>query len=137
MNLTDLPALNATLNSITAILLLYGFILIRRKEIQKHKRVMLSALGTSIFFLTSYLIYHFNVGSVPYPHHDWTRPLYFAILIPHTILATVMTPFIVVAVWRALHEDYEKHKKIVRWVWPVWMFVSLTGVIVYFMLYHL
>lgn len=136
MNLTDLPALNATLNSITAVLLLYGFILIKRKEIQKHKKVMLSALSTSILFLTSYLIYHFNVGSVPYPNHDWTRPLYFAILIPHTILATVMTPFIVIAVWRALHEDHEKHKKIVRWVWPVWMFVSVTGVIVYFMLYH-
>lgn len=137
MKLTDLPALNATLNSITAILLVYGFILIKRKEIQKHKRVMLSALATSILFLTSYLIYHFNVGSVPYPHHDWTRPLYFTILIPHTILATVMTPFIIIAVWRAMHEDYEKHKKIVRWVWPVWMFVSVTGVIVYLMLYQL
>ena len=98
---------------------------------------MLSALATSILFLTSYLIYHFNVGSVPYPHHDWTRPVYFSILIPHTILATVMTPFIIIAVWRALHEDYEKHKKIVRWVWPVWMFVSVTGVIVYLMLYRL
>jgi len=137
VKLTDLPALNATLNSITAILLVYGFILIKRKEIQKHKRVMLSALATSILFLTSYLIYHFNVGSVPYPHHDWTRPLYFTILIPHTILATVMTPFIIIAVWRAMHEDYEKHKKIVRWVWPVWMFVSVTGVIVYLMLYQL
>ena len=137
MNLTNLPALNATLNSITAILLVYGFILIKRKDIQKHKRVMLSALAMSLLFLTSYLIYHFNVGSVPYPHHDWTRPLYFAILIPHTILATVMTPFIVIAVWRALHGDYEKHKKLVRWVWPVWMFVSVTGVIVYLMLYQL
>ena len=137
MNLTILPALNATLNSITAILLVYGFILIKRKDIQKHKRVMLSALAMSLLFLTSYLIYHFNVGSVPYPHHDWTRPIYFAILIPHTILATVMTPFIVIAVWRALHGDYEKHKKLVRWVWPVWMFVSVTGVIVYLMLYQL
>ncbi len=137
MSLTDLPTLNATLNSITAVLLLYGFIQIKRKEIQKHKRVMLSALATSLLFLSSYLVYHFNVGSVPYPYHDWTRPLYFSILIPHTILATVMTPFIIVAVWRALHEDFEKHKKIVRWVWPVWMFVSVTGVIVYFMLYHL
>ncbi len=137
MTLADLPALNATLNSITAILLLIGFVLIKRKQIQNHKKVMLSALATSLLFLTSYLIYHFNVGSVPYPHHDWTRPLYFAILIPHTILATVMTPFIIIAVWRALREDYEKHKKIVRWVWPVWMFVSATGVIVYFMLYHL
>ncbi len=137
MSLTDLPALNATLNSISAVLLLIGFVLIKREQIQNHKKVMLSALATSLLFLTSYLIYHFNVGSVPYPHHDWTRPLYFAILIPHTILATAMTPFIIVAVRRAFHEDYEKHKKIVRWIWPVWMFVSVTGVIVYFMLYHL
>lgn len=137
MTLTDLPALNATLNSITAVLLVIGFIFIKQKNIQAHKKVMLSALATSLLFLTSYLIYHFNVGSVAYPHHDWTRPLYFAILIPHTILATVMTPFIVFAVWQAFKENFQKHKKVVRWVWPVWMFVSVTGVIVYFMLYQL
>lgn len=137
MTLTDLPALNATLNSITAVLLVIGFIFIKRKNIQAHKKVMLLALATSLLFLTSYLIYHFNVGSVAYPHHDWTRALYFSILIPHTILATVMTPFIVFAVWQAFKENFQKHKKIVRWVWPVWMFVSVTGVIVYFMLYQL
>jgi len=136
VSLSDLPALNATLNSITAILLVIGLVLIKRKQIHNHKKVMLAALATSLLFLTSYLIYHFNVGSVPYSHHDWRRPLYFAILIPHTILATVMTPFIIFAVWQALRENFEKHKKIVRWVWPVWMFVSVTGVIVYFMLYH-
>jgi putative membrane protein len=134
---SDLPTLNAILNSITAVLLVIGFVLIKQKKIQAHKKVMLSALTTSLLFLTSYLIYHFNVGSVPYPHHNWTRPLYFAILIPHTVLATIMTPFIVIAVWCALKEKYEKHKEIVRWVWPVWIFVSLTGVIVYFMLYQL
>ena len=137
MTLSDLPTLNATLNSITAVLLVIGFILIKQKKIQSHKKVMLSALATSLLFLTSYLIYHFNVGSVTYPHHDWTRPLYFAILIPHTILATVMTPFIIFAVWQAFKENFQKHKKIVRWVWPIWMFVSVTGVIVYFMLYQL
>lgn len=137
MTFSDLPTLNATLNSVTAVFLVIGFVLIKQKKIQAHKKVMLSALASSVLFLTSYLIYHFNVGSVSYPYHDWTRPLYFAILIPHTILATVMTPFIVIAVWRALKEDYEKHKKIVRWLWPVWMFVSITGVIVYFMLYQL
>jgi putative membrane protein len=134
---SDLPTLNAILNSITAVLLVIGFVLIKQKKIQAHKKVMLSALTTSLLFLTSYLVYHFNVGSVPYPYHNWTRPLYFAILIPHTVLATIMTPFIVIAVWCALRENYEKHKKIVRWVWPVWIFVSVTGVIVYFMLYQL
>lgn len=137
MKLTYLPTLNATLNSISAILLLTGFIFIKRKDKQKHKTVMLAALVTSLMFLTSYLIYHFNVGSVPYPHHDWTRSLYFAILIPHTILATVMTPFIIFAVRQAFKENFNRHKKIVRWVWPIWMFVSVTGVIVYIMLYHL
>lgn len=97
---------------------------------------MITALVTSALFLTSYLIYHFNVGSVPYPLNDWTRPVYFTILIPHTILATVMTPFILIAVWQALKSNFEKHKKIVHWVWPVWMFVSVSGVAVYFMLYH-
>ena len=137
MSITDLPTLNATLNGITACLLMYGFVLIKNKQIEKHKRVMLTALVTSALFFASYLIYHFNVGSVPYPLHDWTRRLYFGILIPHTILATVMTPFIIISVWQALKSNFEKHKKIVRWLWPVWMFVSVSGVAVYFMLYHL
>ena len=136
MNVSDLPTLNAALNTITAVLLLYGFVLIKSGRREKHKKIMISALVSSGLFLTSYLFYHYNVGSVPYQRYDWTRTLYFAILIPHTILAVVMLPFIIVAVWRALHSQFDKHKRIVRWVWPVWMFVSVTGVIVYFMLYH-
>jgi uncharacterized membrane protein YozB (DUF420 family) len=96
---------------------------------------MLSALVSSALFLASYLIYHAQVGSVPYPHHDWSRPIYFTILIPHVILAAVMTPFIIAAVVFALRGQFERHKRIVRWLWPVWIFVSISGVVVYVMLY--
>lgn len=96
---------------------------------------MLLALTTSLMFLISYVVYHSKVGSVPYPHHDWTRPVYFVILVPHVILAAVMSPLIVTAVWYALHKKYEKHKRLVRWVYPIWIFVSITGVIIYAMLY--
>ena len=98
---------------------------------------MLFALGTSVLFLISYVVYHYSVGSVPYPHQDWTRPLYFTLLIPHVILAAVMGPFIVVGLRWALTDQFDKHRKLMRYVWPVWMFVSLTGVAVYLMLYRL
>jgi uncharacterized membrane protein YozB (DUF420 family) len=96
---------------------------------------MVSALISSAVFLTCYLIYHAHVGSVPYQHYDWTRPVYFTILIPHIILAAIMTPFILLAVWFAFREKFEKHRKIVRWLWPVWMYVSVSGVLIYLMLY--
>jgi uncharacterized membrane protein YozB (DUF420 family) len=97
---------------------------------------MIAALVASAVFLTTYLIYHYQVGSVPYPYYDWTRPLYFAILIPHVILAAVMVPFIITAVWFALRGQFERHRRIVRWLWPVWMFVSLSGLAVYLLLYR-
>lgn len=137
MAVTDLPALNAVLNGIATILLLLGYINIRRGRQQTHKKFMLAALIASAAFLTSYLIYHYEVGSVPYPYHDWTRPLYFGILIPHVILAALMTPFILIIVYRALKGQFEKHRWLARFVWPVWMFVSISGVIVYLMLYQL
>ena len=136
MTLTDLPALNATLNSIAAILLLFGRHAIKQGNIPRHRFIMISALTVSAAFLTSYLIYHYNVGSVPYPKQDWTRPVYFTILIPHVLLAGLMTPFIVLAVWHALRGRFDKHRRLVRWVWPVWMFVSVSGVVVYLMLYQ-
>ena len=135
MNASDLPTLNATLNLISAVLLSFGYYHIRRGNQRIHKRFMLAALATSALFLTSYLVYHYQVGSVPYPHYDWTRPLYFAILIPHVILAAVMTPFVIAMVWFALRESFTRHRRLARFVWPVWMFVSVTGVIVYLMLY--
>ncbi len=137
MDLSFLSTVNAILNAISALWLLLGYVNIKRGREATHKRFMLAALATSALFLTSYLVYHYAVGSVPYPHHDWTRPVYFAILIPHVLLAALMTPFIVVAVRHAFRGRFQKHRRIVRWLWPVWMFVSVSGIAVYLMLYHL
>ncbi|MEE2753770.1 MAG: DUF420 domain-containing protein [Candidatus Latescibacterota bacterium] len=137
MSFTDLPALNATLNTICAVLLSVGYFQIRKGNRDTHKWLMLCALGTAVLFLASYLIYHYNVGSVPYPHHDWTRPVYFTILIPHVILAALNIPFIIIIVLRAYRGQFEQHRRLARWVWPVWMFVSITGIVVYIMLYQL
>ena len=137
MSFTDLPTLNAVLNLISSVLLTAGYVQIKKNDRLLHKRIMIAALITSGLFLTSYVIYHFKVGSVPYPYHDWTRIVYFIILIPHIILAAVMAPFIILAVWFAMHGRFEKHKSLVRWVWPVWIFVSVSGVVIYLMLYRL
>lgn len=130
-----LPTVNASLNGISAILLTLGFLAIKRRDIRNHKRFMAAALLSSAVFLTSYLIYHARYGSVNYPFEDFTRPIYYAILLPHVILAALMTPFIVILVWRASKGEFERHKKLARVVLPVWMFVSVTGVMVYAMLY--
>ncbi len=135
MDFSGLPTLNALLNAITATFLIAGRVMIKKGRQDLHKRLMITALFTATLFIIFYLIYHYQVGSVKYPHHDWTRPLYFAILITHTILATVMVPFIVTAVVFAFKGKFEKHKKLVRWVWPVWIYVSVTGIVVYLMLY--
>ena len=135
--ISDLPALNAGLNTLSAALLLRGYLQIRRGEREAHRKTMLAALVSSGLFLSSYLVYHFQVGSVPYPHYDWTRPLYFAVLIPHVILAALLVPLVVVLVWRALKGEFARHRRLARWVWPVWIFVSLSGVVVYLMLYRL
>lgn len=138
MSFTDLPAVNAVLNSIAALLLIGGYIAVKRKRNRAaHKRLMLAAVAASALFLTTYLLYHYRVGSVPYPYHDWTRPVYFAVLIPHVILAAVTAPFIIAALWLALKGKFETHVKLVKWVWPVWIFVSVSGVVVYLMLYRL
>jgi uncharacterized membrane protein YozB (DUF420 family) len=137
VSIADLPTLNATLNLISAIFLTLGYIYVKRGAHQTHKKIMVAALISSALFLTSYLIYHYAVGSVPYPRHDWTRPVYFAILIPHVILAAAMVPFILMAVWHARRGEFQKHTRITRWLWPVWMFVSISGVVVYLMLYRM
>lgn len=137
MSVRDLPTLNALLNTASALLLLWGWFQIKAGRQVEHKRMMLSALAVSAIFLTSYLIYHGQAGSVPYPRHDWTRPLYFAILIPHVILAALNVPFIVAAVILALKGRFDRHRQLVKWVWPVWMFVSVSGVMVYVMLYRI
>ncbi len=137
MNISDLPTLNAILNFISAVLLGIGYTFIKRNDPVRHKKIMISALVSSALFLISYLIYHRAVGSVPYPYHDWTRPVYFIILIPHVILAGLMVPFILAAVWFAFKQRFNKHIKLVKWVWPVWMFVSVSGIVIYLMLYLL
>ena len=137
MNASNLPTLNAALNALSAFLLLMGYREIRRGNRERHRQWMIGALAASILFLVSYLIYHAQVGSVPYPHHDWTRRVYFAILIPHVILATVNVPFILILVRRAWRGDFERHRALARWIWPSWIFVCVSGVTIYFMLYQL
>lgn len=133
---SDLPKLNTTLNAITTILLLCGYHAIRvRKDEARHKKFMLAATTTSALFLISYLIYHAKVGSVPYPGQGPIRVVYFVILITHVILAAVNVPMIIITLWRALSGDKEKHKKIARITFPIWLYVSITGIVVYFMLY--
>jgi uncharacterized membrane protein YozB (DUF420 family) len=135
MNVMDLPTINACLNLLSTFFLFMGYVNIKRGNQDTHKKFMVSALITSAAFLVCYLFYHAQVGSVPYPHFDWTRPVYFVILIPHIILAAIMSPFILIAVWFAFRSQFERHRKIVRWLWPVWMYVSVSGVIIYLMLY--
>jgi len=137
MSVSDLPALNATLNTISTILLITGWRFIRRGEREKHKGCMIAALITSGLFLTSYVIYHAQVGSVPFRGTGWIRTLYFSVLIPHVILAAAVVPPILITVSRALSAKYDKHRRIARWTLPVWLYVSVTGVIVYLMLYQM
>ena len=137
MTVTDLPALNATLNAISTVLLVTGYVFIRRGDRRKHRACMLAALTTSAMFLTSYVIYHAQVGSVPFKGTGWIRTLYFAVLIPHVILAAAIVPPVLITVSRALSAKYDKHRRIARWTLPLWLYVSVTGVIVYLMLYRL
>ncbi len=137
MSVNDLPALNATLNAISFILLVTGYVFIRRKEWRKHRACMIAALVMSGLFLTSYLIYHAQVGSVPFRKTGWIRTVYFAVLIPHVILAAAMVPPVIITVSRGLSAKYDKHRRIARWTLPIWLYVSITGVIVYLMLYQL
>ena len=132
-----MPAVNAALNATSACLLAIGYLCIRRKEITAHKVCMLSALGTSTLFLISYLTYHYHVGSIRFAGRGGIRILYFAILISHTILAAAIPPLALITVYRALRGRFDRHVRIARWTLPIWLYVSVTGVIVYVMLYHL
>jgi uncharacterized membrane protein YozB (DUF420 family) len=132
----DLPAVNATLNGTAAILLTTGYALIRRKKIQQHKRVMIAAFCVSIAFLICYLTYHAQVGSVPYPGKGAARAVYFTILITHTILAATVPVLAIVTLRRGLARRDAKHRAIARWTLPIWLYVSVTGVVVYLMLYR-
>ncbi|MEQ8763138.1 MAG: DUF420 domain-containing protein [Planctomycetota bacterium] len=137
MELTDLPAVNAALNSTSAVLLFIGWRMIRRGRIEAHKRCMIAAFSVSTLFLASYLFYHYHHGSTKFQSEGAIRIVYFAVLLSHTILAV---PVAVMAPWTlilGLKDRREKHRKLARWTWPIWMYVSVTGVLVYWMLYHL
>lgn len=136
MTVHDLPAVNATLNATSGVLLLIAYLLIRARRIEQHRAVMLAAFTTSTLFLVSYVIYHAQVGSVPFTRHGWVRPLYFAILITHVTLAAVVLPLAIVTLSRGLKRRYPQHRRIARWTFPIWMYVSVTGVLVYVLLYQ-
>lgn len=136
MSAADLPHLNAALNAIAGVLLIAGYILIRRRRIQAHRACMLGAFVVSALFLASYVIYHAQAGSRPFPGTGIARTIYFAILIPHVILAAAVLPLALVTLRRGLRRDDERHRRIARWTLPIWLFVSVTGVIVYLMLYQ-
>ena len=131
----QLPTLNAALNTTSAVLLVAGFRAIRRDRRRLHAGLMIGALSASVLFLVSYLTYHALHGSTPYAKEDWTRPLYFAILITHSILAVVNVPLVILTVVRAARRRFEAHKRIARWTFGVWLYVSVTGVVIYLMLY--
>jgi uncharacterized membrane protein YozB (DUF420 family) len=135
MTATDLPSVNAMLNATATCFLFAGWLAIKRNRRDLHRNLMIGALIASALFLACYLYYHAHAGSVPYQGTGILRPIYFAILIPHIILAALMVPFILAAVWLAFRKRYQAHARITRWLWPVWMYVSVTGVIVYLMLY--
>ncbi|HVU07394.1 MAG TPA: DUF420 domain-containing protein [Verrucomicrobiae bacterium] len=143
MTIHDLPAVNASLNGLSAIFLAAGFIFIKRGNKIAHRNCMISAFCVSVIFLICYLTYHtwlavvLHQGPTRFLEPKWFRPIYLAILLTHTVLAIVIVPLILITLSRALCEKFDRHKKIARWTWPLWMYVSVTGVIVYLLLYQI
>ena len=137
MSVRDLPALNATLNATSALLLLIGYVLIKRQQREAHEKVMLAALASSTLFLISYVVYHLQVGSVRFTLTGPIRAVYFFILITHVVLAIVIVPLVIATSLRAFRRRFEAHRRIARVTLPLWGYVSVTGVLVYWMLYHL
>lgn len=137
IRLSDLPLLNASLNAVSAILLTIGWRFIRRGHIDAHRRCMIAAFVTSMLFLISYVTYHVQIGSKPFAGTGPIRVVYFAILIPHVVLAGAVVPLAIITLRRGLRRDDDRHRRIARWTLPLWWFVSVTGVIVYLMLYQL
>ena len=137
MDFTILPTVNASLNALGAACLVVGFVLIRRGNVEGHRRAMLTAFAFGVLFLLSYLTYHFQVGSVKFQGTGAIRKVYFAILISHTVLAAAVPFLAAITLVRALRERFDRHRAIARWTLPIWLYVSVTGVAVYWMLYHL
>lgn len=137
MTISDLPLVNASLNGLSALLLAAGYACIRSGRRAAHRNCMIAALVSSTLFLTSYLVYHFHVGSVPFTGRGPIRTAYFVILITHTILAVLIVPLVATTVTRALRERFDAHRRIARITLPLWAYVSVTGVVIYWMLYRL
>ena len=137
LNVTDLPSLNALLNLTNGILVAFGVYFIRQRRIKAHKACMIAALVVSTLFLSSYLVYHYQVGSVRFEHEGWIRTIYMSILVSHTALAIVIVPMVLRTVYLAWHERLAQHVWIARWTFPIWIYVSVTGVAVYLMLYRM
>ena len=131
------PALNASLNGVSAVLIATGHSLIHRGKVQLHRTFMVAAVATSSLFLITYLYYHAHVGSVRFPGQGWVRPVYFALLISHTLLAAAVVPLVLVTLTAALRGQIERHRRVARWTYPIWLYVSVTGVVVYLMLYQI
>jgi uncharacterized membrane protein YozB (DUF420 family) len=137
IDVSALPTVNATLNACSGALLVLGYRYIRQRRIAAHRACMLAAFGVSVLFLISYVVYHAQVGSKPFPGVGWIRAVYFSVLIPHVLLAAAIVPLAIVTLRRGLRMDVARHRRIARWTLPIWLYVSVTGVIVYWMLYHL
>jgi uncharacterized membrane protein YozB (DUF420 family) len=138
MSASDLPALNASLNALCTVLLSLGFFHIRRGNKVAHRRCMIAALVTSTLFLAGYLTYHFTVQAVTrFREPEWFRPIYLVLLLTHTVLAAAVLPMVIVTVTRAAKGQFDRHRRIARWTWPVWMYVSVTGVLIYLLLYQI
>ena len=136
MNIHSLPAVNATLNGISGVLLIAGYLLMRARRIELHRRVMTAAFATSSLFLICYLVYHASVGSVRFTRPGFVRQLYFTILITHVTLAAAVLPLAIITLSRGLKARYPQHRRIARWTFPIWLYVSVTGVLVYVLLYR-
>jgi putative membrane protein len=130
------PVINATLNGASAVLLVTAHRQIKLGRMAAHRALMLTAVLTSSLFLAFYLYYHWHVGSVHFQGQGWSRPVYFSILISHTVLAAAIVPLVIITLSRALRERFDRHRAIARWTYPLWLYVSVTGVVIYFMLYH-
>jgi uncharacterized membrane protein YozB (DUF420 family) len=137
LQVTDLPAVNAALNSLATVLLIAAWVLVKQRRLTAHRNLMIAALVCSVLFLTSYLVYHAQVGSVRFQGAGPVRTVYFTILLTHTVLAALV-PFLVgITVWRASKKRWDRHVRIARWTLPIWLYVSVTGVVVYWMLYQM
>ena len=134
---TTLPAVNAALNATSTVLLFVGWLFIRQRDMRRHRACMLTAFATSALFLVSYLVYHAKVGSVPFPGQGMVRVVYFTILITHILLAATILPLALVTLSRGLAGRFDRHRAIARWTFPIWLYVSVTGVVIYVMLYRL